>query len=60
LFIETEKVFDTLAVALEKVWAIAEVNGAIQLGVSFDESGRHCEWVIKVSERLVGECFAHF
>jgi formylmethanofuran:tetrahydromethanopterin formyltransferase len=45
-FIECEEELYALAVVRERLRAIAEVNGAVQFGVGFDESGRHRQWVV--------------
>lgn len=50
--------FDALAVVVEGLRAVAEVHGAVERGVGFDERRRHGERVVKVGERSVGELLA--
>ncbi len=35
--------------------AVAEVNGAVEVGVGFDQRGRHRQRVVKVGQRRLGE-----
>jgi hypothetical protein len=51
-------VFDALAIVLERLWAVAEVNGSVQFGMRFEEGRRHRKRVVKVSERCIRKCFA--
>jgi len=48
-----------LAVVLEWLGAIAEVNGAVEVSVGFDQRGGHRQRVVKVGQRRVGEFLAH-
>ncbi len=57
-FVEGEEVFDALAVVLEGLRAVAEVNGAVEVGVGFDQRGRHRQRVVKVGQRRVGKFLA--
>jgi len=41
-FVEGKEVFDALAVVLEWLRTVAEVHGAVERGMGFDEHGRHC------------------
>lgn len=50
LFIQSKKIFDTLTVVLEGLRAIAEINGAVELCVSFDEDWRHGKRIIEVGQ----------
>lgn len=56
--VEGEEVFDALAVVVEGLRTVAEVNGPVKRGVSFDERGRHGERVVEVGERGVGKLLA--
>ena len=40
-FVEGEEVFDAVAVGIEGLRAVAEVNGAVEVGMGFDQGGRH-------------------
>lgn len=44
-FVEGEELFDVLAVVLKRPRAVADVNGAVEVGVSFHECGRHREFL---------------
>ena len=57
-FVEGEEVFDALAVVVERLGTVAEVNGAVEGSVGFDERGRHGQRIVKVGERRVGELLA--
>ena len=41
LFVKGEEVFDAVAVGVEGLRAVAEVNGAVEAGVGFDQIFRH-------------------
>jgi hypothetical protein len=45
-FVEGEEVFDALAVVVEGLRAIAEIDCAVEVGMGFDESGRHGERIV--------------
>ncbi len=49
---------DALAVVLEGLRAEAKVNGAVEVGVGFDELGRHRQRIIKVSKSRLGKFLA--
>ena len=49
-FIEGEKEFHALTVAVELFRVVAEVHGAIQFGVGAEQFGRHSERIVKVGE----------
>ena len=49
---------DALAVVVERLRTVAEINGTVEGGVGFDERGRHRQGIVKVGERGVGELFA--
>ena len=57
-FVEREEVFDALAVVVEGLRAIAEVDGAVEFGVGFDERGRHGQRIVEVGEGGIGKFFA--
>ena len=57
-FVEGEEVFDALAVVVEGLRAIAEVDGAVEFGVGFDERGRHGQRIVEVGEGGIGKFFA--
>ena len=40
-----------MAVAIERLGAVAEVNGAVEVGMGFDQCGRHRQRVVKVGQR---------
>ena len=54
-FVKSEKEFDALAVVYERLGAIAEVNGAVELGVGFDQRWRHSKRIIEVGQRGAGK-----
>ena len=49
---------DALAVVLERLRAVAEVNGAVEVGVGFDQRWRHRQRVVQVGQRRAGEFLA--
>jgi len=51
-------VFDAVAVGVEGLRAVAEVNGAIEVVVGFSEGGRHRQRVVEIGQRCVGEFLA--
>ncbi|HKV64629.1 MAG TPA: hypothetical protein VJO16_22185, partial [Candidatus Acidoferrum sp.] len=57
-FVEGEEVFDALAVVVEGLRAVAEVDGAVEFGVSFDERGRHGQGIVQIGKSGVGEFLA--
>ena len=57
-FVEGEEVLDALAVAFKGLRAVRTVNGAVEVGMGFDQRRRHRQRVVKVSERRVGGFFA--
>jgi hypothetical protein len=57
-FVEGEEVFDALAVVVEGLRTITEVDGAVEFGVGFDEGWRHGERIVKVGESGIGEFLA--
>ena len=58
-FVESEKEFDALAFAVEGLRAVAMINGAVEVGVGFDEGGRHGERVVKIGECGIGKLYPH-
>ena len=51
LFVEGEEVFDSVAVGFEGFVSVGAVNKTVDLGVSFQQGGRHCKRVVKVGQR---------
>jgi len=58
LLVEHEEVFDALAVVVERLRAVAEVNGEVEAGVGFDQRGRHCQRIVQVGQRRVRKFLA--
>ena len=56
--VEREEVFDALAVVLERLRAVAEVNGVVEVGMGFDQRGRHRQRVVEIGHRRAGEFLA--
>jgi hypothetical protein len=53
--VKSEEIFHALAVAFKWLRAIAEVNGAIQLRVGFNENRRHGERIVEIGQGRIGE-----
>jgi hypothetical protein len=51
-------VLDSLALVLERLRAVAEVDGAVEAGVGFGQGGRHRQRVVKVGQGRVGKFLA--
>ena len=50
--------FDAVAVGIEGLGAVAEVNGTVEVGVGFHQCGRHRQRVVKVGQRRLGKYVA--
>jgi len=50
--------FDALAVVVEWLWVVTEVNGAVEVGVCFHQSGRHRQRVMKAGQCGLGKFLA--
>ena len=51
MFVEGEEVFYSVAVGVEGFVAVGAVNGSVELGVRFQQVGRHGKRVIEVGKR---------